>query len=138
VTSTQLPVPTPSRTPETEPFWNATADGRLVLAHCDRCGTIIWYPRALCPSCGGTAVSWKEASGLGTVYSFTVVHRTPGPFRDAVPYVTAYVELVEGPRILTNIVGCDPGTVYIGQEVRVVFFDTGEGCALYRFEPTEP
>jgi len=132
-----LPVPAPARTPENDLFWDATAEGRMLLAHCDECGTVIWYPRALCQSCGSLSVSWIEASGRGTVYSFTVVHRTAGPFGGAVPYVLAYVELAEGPRVLTNIVGCDPEAVHIGQRVRVAFFDTGEGSALYRFEPAE-
>ncbi len=100
--------------------------------------TVIWYPRPLCPECGATSVSWTEASGLGTVYSFSVVHRSAGLYRDAVPYVVAYVELAEGPRIVTNIVGCDPARVSIGQPVRVVFSATGEESSLYRFEPVEP
>jgi hypothetical protein len=58
-----------------------------------------------------------------------------GPFRDAAPYVLAYVELAEGPRVLTNIIGCEPDAVSIGQKVHVVFCDTGQGSALYRFEP---
>jgi uncharacterized OB-fold protein len=132
-----LPAPAPERTPETDEFWNATAEDRLLLLRCDACGVVIWYPRALCPSCGSVSVSWFDASGQGSVYSFTVVHRSSGLFGDAVPYVTAYVELSEGPRVLTNIVGCDPDAVHIGQAVRVVFCDTGEGCALYRFEPSE-
>jgi uncharacterized OB-fold protein len=133
-----LPVPAPERTPETSAFWDATATGRLVLARCDACGTVIWYPKTCCPQCGGLSVSWKDASGTGTIYSFTVVHRAPGPFGEAVPFVIAYVELDEGPRVLTNIVGCDPQEVSIGQAVRVVFCDTGEGSALYRFEPLAP
>ena len=132
-----LPVPAPERTPETDTFWDATAVGRLLLAHCDVCGTVIWYPKSYCPGCGGISVSWSEASGAGTIYSFTVVFRGPGPFRDAVPFVIAYVELAEGPRVLTNIVGCEPDQVSIGQMVRVVFSDTGEGSALYRFAPSE-
>jgi len=132
-----LPVPAPARTPENDRFWNATADGHLLLAQCDECATVIWYPRALCQTCGSPSVSWIEASGQGVVYSFTVVHRNSGPFGGAVPYVLAYVELAEGPRVLTNVVGCDPETVHIGQPVRVAFFDTGEGSALYRFEPAE-
>jgi uncharacterized OB-fold protein len=132
-----LPVPAPDRTPETNEFWDATATGRLLLAHCDACGTVIWYPKACCPGCGGLAVSWQQASGVGTIYSFSVVHRTPGPFRDAVPFVVAYVELAEGPRVLTNIVECEPDQVFIGQPVRVVFCDTGEGSALYRFAPSD-
>jgi uncharacterized protein len=133
-----LPVPVPERTPETTEFWDATAAGRLVLAYCDTCGAVIWYPKTYCAECGGLSVSWREASGLGSVYSFTVVHRAPGAFADAVPYVVAYVELDEGPRVLTNIVGCDPEAVTIGQAVRVVFCDTGDDSALYRFEPVAP
>jgi hypothetical protein len=132
-----LPIPVPERTPETEPFWSATARGQLVLAHCDACGTVIWYPKTLCPACGATSISWVEASGHGSVYSFTVVHRAPGPFKDAVPFVIAYVELDEGPRVLTNIVGGSPDLIHIGQRMRVVFSDTGDGSALYRFEPIE-
>jgi uncharacterized protein len=132
----QLPSPAPERTPETNEFWNATVAGRLLLSRCDECGAVIWYPRSLCPICGSVSISWIEASGRGTVYSFTVVHRGPGAYRDVVPFVVAYVELAEGPRILTNIVGCEPEMVHIGQHVRVVFSDTGDGSALYRFEPT--
>jgi uncharacterized OB-fold protein len=138
VTPPPLPVPAPERTPETRPFWDATAAGRLVLACCDACGKVIWYPKTFCPDCGGLSVSWRESSGLGTVYSFSVVHRASGAFGDVVPFVVAYVELEEGPRVLTNIVGCDPQDVFIGQAVRVVFCDTGEGSALYRFEPVAP
>jgi uncharacterized OB-fold protein len=131
-----LPAPAPERTPEGDVFWSATAEGHLVLARCDACGVIIWYPRAMCPDCGTTSVSWVEASGFGTVYSFTIVHRGgAGPYRDVVPYVIAYVELLEGPRVLTNIVDCEPELVRIGQPVQVVFSDTGEGSALYRFRP---
>jgi uncharacterized protein len=133
----RLPVPAPDRTPETDAFWDGTAEGRLLLARCDACGTVIWYPKTWCPDCGGLSVSWHQASGLGTIHSFTVVHRAPGPFRDVVPFVVAYVELTEGPRVLTNIVGCEPDQVFIGLPVRLVFCDTGEGSALYRFAPSD-
>jgi uncharacterized protein len=138
VTDRPLPAPAPERTPETEAFWDATAAGLLLLARCDRCDAVIWYPKTYCPECGGLSVSWREAAGTGTVYSFTVAHRGPGPFRDAAPYVIAYVELTEGPRVLTNIVGCEPDQVAIGQPVQVVFSGTGQGSALYRFEPSSP
>jgi uncharacterized protein len=140
VTADRLPAPAPERTPETDAFWGATASGRLLLAHCDQCDGVIWYPKTYCSACGGRSVSWMEASGRGTIYSFTVAHRGPGAFGQAVPYVIAYVELTEGPRVLTNIVGCEPDQVSIGLPVRVVFCDTGEGSALYRFElsPASP
>jgi uncharacterized protein len=137
MTGAPLPVSPPERTPETRDFWDATAAGRLVLAHCDACATVIWYPRTCCPRCGPRSVSWREAAGTGTVYSFSVVHRASGVFAEAVPFVVAYVELDEGPRVLTNVVGCEPDQVFIGQPVRVVFADTGEGSALYRFAPLD-
>ena len=133
--SSGLPTPVPRPTLETAPFWEATAEHRLVLPCCDACGFVIWYPRMFCPECGSMAVHWTEASGAGTVYSFTVTRKGQGAYRDAGPYVMAYVELAEGPRIMTNIVGVDPAAVHIGQGVRVVFDDTGEGPALPRFTP---
>jgi uncharacterized protein len=138
VTAHPLPAPAPERTPETDEFWDATAQGRLLLARCDRCDAVVWYPKTYCSECGGLSVSWREAAGTGTVYSFTVAHRGPGAFGDAAPYVIAYVELAEGPRVLTNIVGCEPDQVAIGQRVQVVFSDTGQGSALYRFELSAP
>jgi hypothetical protein len=134
--STTLPNPVPALSPETEEFWAATAEGKLLLRRCDDCGVAIWYPRFFCPVCGSFNTSWSEASGRGTVYTFTVVHRSGVPgYRDALPYVIAYVELEEGPRVLTNIVECEPEKVEVGMAVHVVFHDTGNGSALYRFRP---
>jgi uncharacterized protein len=133
-----LPAPAPVVLPETTEFWAATAMGRLLLRHCDDCGSVIWYPRPLCPDCGSLNTSWVEASGRGTVYTFTVVHRSQVPgYRDALPYVVAYVELAEGPRVLTNIVDCEPDQVAIGMPVQVVFHDTGQSSAVFRFRPDE-
>jgi uncharacterized protein len=130
-----LPTPEPVPNLETEPFWDAAADGRLVLPRCDSCGTVIWYPRRFCPSCRATSVSWIEASGRGTVYSFTVVRKAPGRWREAAPYVIAYVELEEGPRVLTNLVDVEPDAVEVGMAVAVTFDATPEGHAVYRFRP---
>lgn len=134
-----LPVPEPAVTPETEPYWTAAAEGRFVLPRCRTCATVIWYPRGLCTACGSTDVEWTEASGRGVVYTATVVHRGEGAYREAAPYVLAYVELAEGPRVLTNVVGADPGDVHVGQEVQVVFDhsegEDGGGHALPRFRP---
>jgi len=130
-----LPVPTPVVTSETKPFWDATAEGRLVLPHCNACGFVIWYPRSFCPECASTDVSWHDASGMGTIYSFSITRKGQGAYRDAGAYVLAYVELDEGPRVMTNIVDCDPESLAVGQRVRVCFADTGQGSALYRFTP---
>ena len=130
-----LPTSAPTISPETAEFWAATAEGRLLLKRCDTCGTVIWYPRSLCPDCHGTDTSWFEASGQGTVYSYTVNYRGDGPWKDVAPYVIAYVELDEGPRVMTNIVDCDVDSVSIGQQVSAVWDDTGQGNAVLRFRP---
>jgi uncharacterized OB-fold protein len=120
---------------ETEPFFEATKEGRLVLPRCDACGHVIWYPRLFCPSCGSQSVSWIDASGRGVVYSYTVTRRGQGAYREAAPYVLAYVELDEGPRVLTNVVGCDPSSVTVGMAVTAVFDQSESGPALLRFAP---
>jgi len=131
----ELPTPAPPVTPETAPFWDATQRGQLVLPRCRQCQTVIWYPRSFCPECHTFGVDWFEASGRGTVYSFAVTRKGDGPWREAGPYVLAYVELEEGPRVLTNIVGCDPDSVTVGQQVEVVFHATDAGPAVPRFQP---
>ncbi len=132
-----LPTKAPRTNLDSEPFWAATGEGRLTLQRCTACHTVIWWPRALCPNCSSFDLEWFDASGEGSVYSYTVVHQSPGRrWGEATPYVLAYVELDEGPRLMTNIVGCDPATVAIDQRVRVVFDDTGEGNALPRFTPS--
>jgi uncharacterized OB-fold protein len=130
-----LPAPAPQATLETRRFWDATVNGRLLLPRCDDCSTVIWYPRRFCPACGSRSVSWFEASGRGSIYSFTITRIGQGRYREAPPYVFAYVELDEGPRVMTNIVDCDSERLEIGQAVKVVFHDTGEGSALPRFTP---
>jgi uncharacterized protein len=132
------PTPVPTVQPEVKPFWDGTAEGKLLLPRCTECATLIWFPRPFCPSCGSTSVEWNEASGKGTIYSYTVNRRGAGDlpeYREPVPYVLAYVELAEGPRIMTNIVECDVESVRIGQAVELIFHDTGQGTALPRFRP---
>ena len=136
MTDQQLPVPVPVINPETEPFWEATSAHKLMLPQCTLCRTVIWYPRAMCPDCGSTTVEWFEASGLGRIYTYTIIGRGEGPYRSIGAYVLAYVELEEGPRILTNIIGCPHESVMVGQSVAVAFQDSGEGTALPRFRPT--
>ena len=131
----ELPAPAPYPTLETQEFWDGTARGELLLKRCDDCDVVIWYPRSRCPGCGSRATSWFRASGRGTVYSCSVTRKGQGRYRDAGPFVLAYVELEEGPRLMTNIVDCDPESVKIGQAVELVFHDTGEGTALPRFRP---
>jgi uncharacterized protein len=134
-----LPAPVPFVNPEIKPFWDATAEGRLLLPRCQDCQAVVWYPRPFCPECASTNIDWFQASGRGSVYSYTINRRGQADlpeYRNAGVYVLAYVELEEGPRVLTNIVDCDPDSVRIGQSVEVVFHDTGQGTALPRFRPS--
>lgn len=125
----------PDVSPETKPFWDATKDDRLLLSHCPACERAIWYPRARCPHCLSVETEWIEASGVGTIYSHSHVHQAAGTFGDAAPYVIAYVELAEGPRMLTNIVDADPERLSVGQPVEVVFHETEGEYKLPRFTP---
>ena len=130
-----LPAPVPVITPETQEFWSATTQGRLLLRQCRQCSEMIWYPRVICPGCHSLDTAWIEASGRGIIYSFSIARRGQGAYTAAGPYVLAYVELEEGPRMLTNIVGVDLEQVHIGQAVVVVFDSTGPDAALPRFRP---
>ncbi|WP_088156148.1 Zn-ribbon domain-containing OB-fold protein [Achromobacter xylosoxidans] len=107
--------------PETLPFWEAAAQGRLVLPRCRACGQCHWYPRGICPLCGSASLDWVDAQGSGTLYSFSVMRAS------AQPYAIAYVQLAEGPLLLTNIVDCDLDRLRIGQAMRAAFRPAPEG-----------
>lgn len=134
---TTLPAPAPAVTPTTARFWAATAQGRFELQRCDACDVVIWFPRVNCPKCWSTDLAHFDATGLGTVYSHTIIRKVANDYKTATPFVVAYVELDEGPRVLTNIVDCDVEAVKVGMRVQVVFHDTGQGNALYRFRPVD-
>jgi uncharacterized OB-fold protein len=107
-----------------------------LLQQCGQCDANIFYPRVNCTECGSTDLTDVAASGKGTVYTYTIARRpTHAAFADAGPYVIAVVELDEGPRLTTNIVGCEPEAVTIGMAVEVVFGDVIDGIALPYFTP---
>lgn len=121
--------PTPAPSPETGAFWQAAKEERLLVKRCRACGKFHWYPRAICPHCMSGETEWVEAKGEGTIYSFSVMERAE------VPYAIAYVELAEGVRMMTNIVGCPFADISIGQAVRVRFAPTEDGGKLPVFAP---
>ena len=131
----QLPTPAPVVTSTTRAFWAATAEGRFMLQKCVACGCIQWFPRNYCAECSQNEFSTFDCSGKGVVYSYTVIRKVANAYKEATPFVVAYVELEEGPRVMTNIVECKPDDVSVGMKVEMVFHDTGEGNALYRFRP---
>jgi uncharacterized OB-fold protein len=126
----------PGRTELTSAYWEAASDGRLVVQQCRSCGQCWHPPLPACPHCHGTDLGWRELSGAGTVYTYTVVrHATHVALADQVPYVVAIVELAEGPRLVTRITGCPPGEVRAGMPVRVCFRPVADGVKLAYFEP---
>lgn len=130
--------PAPDVGPEAAAFWDATRRHRLVVQHCPHCDVLQHFPRAACAVCLADDLDVVEASGLGTVYACTVVRRPPGAaFADLVPYVYALVDLDEGVRLATGVVGCDPGSVRIGQRVRAVFEDLDD-VTVVLFTPLTP
>ncbi|HUY21431.1 MAG TPA: Zn-ribbon domain-containing OB-fold protein [Acidimicrobiales bacterium] len=133
------PKPRPAPTPDADsaPYWAAAHDGRLVVQRCERCGAHQLYARDRCLACRGP-VAWVEASGRGTVYSFTVIRQNYSrPFRDWTPYVVALVDLEEGPRLMTNIVGCPPEAVSVGMAVRATFEAVSDDAGIALFAPAE-
>ena len=127
------PLPRPYQ--DTETYWAAARDHRFVIQHCKSCGKHQFYPRGVCSHCLSSDLEWHEASGKGTVYSFSVNHRAPHPgFADKIPFVLAIVELEEGPRMMTNIVECNPDSVKIGMAVEVTFEDVTEEVTLPKFK----
>jgi len=128
--------PLPLVRAETAPFWEAARAGRLVFQECTACGGRQLFPRLVCHRCLGTGLRWVESSGRGTVLSHTTIHQAAHPaFAADVPYVYALVELDEGPRLPTNIVGVAPDTVRIGMPVRVVFTPVTTAISLPHFTP---
>ena len=119
----------PVITAESKPFFDAARQGRFLIPGCTACGRAHWYPRAICPFCGSDKLEWREASGKGTIYTFSAMRRVKEP------YIIAHVTLAEGPTMLTNIVGCDAADVRIGQAVTIVFQDTDNGPLVPMFRP---
>jgi hypothetical protein len=113
-------IPKPLIDSDSRTFWEGLGKNKLMIQKCEDCDKHIFYPRALCPHCFSEKVSWKKASGMGKIYSYTVVHRAFGPFAEQTPYVVAIVELEEGVRMMTRIIG-DRERIAIGKAVTVTF-----------------
>ena len=114
---------------ETKMFWDAAREGRFLVPFCSACGKAHWYPRAICPFCASDKIEWRNASGKGTIYTFSVMRRAKDP------YAIAHVTLAEGPTMLTNIVDCDFDKLKIDQPVTVVFQETEGGPPAPMFKP---
>jgi uncharacterized protein len=123
----KYPAPVPN--PETAAFWDAAKEGKFMIKRCTACGEVHYFPRAICPFCFSDETVYEQASGEGTIYTFSLMRKSAtGPF------AIAYVKLKEGLTLQTNIVDCDIDKLKIGQKVKVVFKPT-DGAPLPFFTP---
>jgi len=124
----------PNPTGASRPFWDGAAEEELRIQHCDACESWVFYPRKICPHCFDLDLSWKRASGDGTILTYTIVHDAAIPaYEDDTPYPLAVIELDEGPQMMTNILGCDVDEVSVEDEVQVTFEDR-DGQLIPQFE----
>jgi uncharacterized OB-fold protein len=108
----------------------------MKIPFCRGCGKYFFFPRPICPNCWSSEVEFRPANGTGRIYSYTVVrfaHAIPSEWHKQLPYVVALIELDEGIRIMSNVIGCDVDTVRSGSTVRLTYHDFG-GRTLPAFE----
>ncbi len=128
--------PVPVITPELEPFFAAAKRRQLVVQRCTACGSLRFPARSICSRCLSTGVEWIPVSGKGEVYSFNIMHQVYHPgFAAEVPYAVVLVQLAEGPRMTSNLVGVPPQDIRIGMPVAVVFEDLTDEVTLPKFAP---
>lgn len=127
----------PQITEMDRPFWDSIRRHRAELQRCNQCGRFRFIPGERC-ACGSREFTWTPIAGTGEVYTYTVVHRAPTPAYQALaPYTIAHVTLDEGPRMISTVVGCEPGRVTVGMPVEIVYDDVSPELTLYRFRPRE-
>ena len=130
----EKPLPQPNA--DDKPFWDGCKEHQLRFQKCQSCGLVRWPPSIICPMCYSYDTEWIIATGKGKIYTFAIYHQSYHPaFDSELPYVTAVVELEEGPHILTNIVGCSPDEVRCDMAVEVIWEDITEEFSLPKFKP---
>ena len=125
----------PKPGPESIVYWDGCRRHELLIQCCIDCNHFQFYPRIICTSCMSQNVEWIKASGRGQVVSYTVVRRpVSAAYKAETPYVVALVQLEEGPKMMSNIVNCDPANVKIGLAVEVIFEDWSDEISIPKFQ----
>jgi len=137
VTTTEYRKPLPRiHDPRSRPYWEAAKRHELRMQRCPKCGYVRFPPGRYCPECLEASDTWITLSGRGTVWSFGIYdHVFNQAFNDDIPYNVALVELEEGPRLITNIVGIPNEAIAIGMPVEVAFDDVTDEVTLVKFRP---
>jgi uncharacterized protein len=126
----------PPVTATSEPFWEATRQRRFLLQWCADCDHAIFFPREVCPRCQGSRMEWRPSAGTGVIHTYTVEHHPQNPNLTA-PYTIALIDLDEGVRMMSNVIGCRSEAVQVGMKVRITWEELSDGRNLPQFEPTE-
>ncbi len=128
------PVPIPDSI--SAPFFDGARQGRLMLQCCAACGKWSFPVRERCPHCFAAKLEWRQASGRGTLYTFAIMHQVMNPgFAGAVPYNIAQIDLEEGVRMTSNVVGIPNNALKIGMKLEAIFEDVGQDVSLPKFRP---
>ena len=129
----------PRPTPETQPFWDAAREHRLLLPYCAACDAYTYYPRPFCATCFSRDVVWRECSGRGSLHTYVINHRPARGYEDKAPYVIAVVQLAEGPRMATTLVMDNPTPEKLRCDlpVEIVWDDVTDEITLPRFRLVE-
>ncbi|HVZ06290.1 Zn-ribbon domain-containing OB-fold protein [Rhodopila sp.] len=134
--SQTVPKPIPVPDDMSRPFFDGARDKRLMLQCCTGCGKWSFPVRERCPHCFAATLEWRQASGKGTLYTFTIMHQVMNPgFASSVPYNVAQVDLEEGVRMVSNVIGCRNDALKIGMALEAVFEDAGDSITLPKFRP---
>jgi uncharacterized protein len=127
--------PLPAIHPETQPFWEGLRRHEILIPRCQKCDKFFFYPRSICPYCLSDEIEWVKVSGRGKIYSFTVSYRPGHPaFVPDIPYNIAVIELEEGVRMMTNIVGNGNEDLRVDLPVEAVFDDVIPQITLLKFK----
>ena len=128
--------PLPQPTAWSKPFWDAAKQHKLVLKKCKQCGHIDHPPYLYCTACSGEDAEWVESSGKAKLYAYAVnTYGVPFPFMEDLPYVLAMVDLPEGPRMISNVVGCSPKDLRNGMDLEVIFDQVSPEVVLPKWRP---
>jgi uncharacterized OB-fold protein len=128
------PIPIPDEI--TAPFYDGARAGRLMLQHCPSCNGWSFPVRERCPHCFAGGLQWRQASGRGVLYTFAIMHQVMNPgFAGAVPYNVSQIDLEEGVRMVSNVIGVANDALRIGMRLEAVFEDVGNGVSVPKFRP---
>ncbi len=132
----ELVKPLPVPTPVSRPFWEGLAAGKVRIQKCDACGSWVFYPRSRCSCCLSDQLRWRDVSGNGTLYTFTIARQPTSPhFAGETPQLLAVVELDEGVRLTTNLVDVEEVDIRVGMRVKARFERVSRDITMLKFQP---